>query len=153
MKKIRFALLFLIVLLLPLPGNLESQGAYNTLSHLRWCKNEYACWHEIAHQLDQEGHWISRSDTFGKALQVYVVRELGTGNPSDIALKIITYPGVLNWSEISLFGNVPAELYADLFAWSEGKEGNMPELLRPYYDWGRAEQLEKALYGIMKINP
>lgn len=122
LKKIfLFICIFLLISPLPVPG---MDGAYNKVSGFFWCKNQHACIHEIGHKLDDEDGWISHSDEFESAVELYAGYDIERG--------------ILN-------KNIE-EIYARLFEHSGGVSENMPELLRPFYDWDRAQELiEKVM--------
>lgn len=132
MKK-TFLLAAVVLMLLPLPKTGEN-GAFNTLSGLYWCADERACLHEIGHALDKRAGWISQSQEFADALQMYILT--GSGNDDDV---IILLAYAFNPPD----GREPTkkELYAILFEMADGKEENMPIGLRNFYDWDYAEQI------------
>lgn len=116
-----FALLYVTVVPARLPW---VDGSYNRVSRTIWCRTEYACIHEVGHKIDHESGWISHTSEFLRAVQVYVPYTIESG---------------------FLSRNLE-EIYAELFARSEGVSENMPERLRPFYDWERAAELiEKVM--------
>jgi len=122
MKKI-FTILIVIALFAPVKTP-WADGAYNKVSGFFWCSSELSCYHEIAHKTDDENGWISHSREFENAVELYAGYDIERG--------------VLNKNL--------EEIYARLFAQSGGVSENMPELLRPFYDWERAQELiEKVM--------
>lgn len=132
------------VIPMPIPGK---EGTYNKISGLIWCENERACVHEIGHKLDDEAGWISHSKEFSLTVSAFVWLELSEKDtPHPYVYKIMIFPGVFR-NTPSFFTDDNAELYASLFEWSRGVSENMPELLRPFYDWERAQELIEKLRG------
>lgn len=126
----------------PMPGK---EGNYNKVSGLIWCRTETTCIHEVGHKLDDEADWISHSKEFSLSVSAFVWFELDADNePHPFVYKIMTFPGVFR-NTPSFWTDDNAELYASLFEWAEGKEENMPELLRPFYNWERAAELIKKV--------
>ena len=115
MKKI-ILLLLIAWLLLPVPL-LGQSGTYNTWTGLIWCNRSipWACPHEVAHKVDDSMGFPSRSAEFREAAESI---------------------GLVFW-------NTPVEVYAELYTIAQGKEENMPEALREFYDWELAEKLLK----------
>lgn len=142
MKKqaIILALLFMAFLLFQFIP-IGEKGLYNTWSGVILCHNHNECAHEVAHKIDHEGGWVSHTREFALAVEVFVWSEFSREIPHPFAPKIITLPGVFKWN--GWFSDPQAELYASLFEWSEGKEENMPENFRRFYDWKRATELMK----------
>lgn len=134
----------LILLLAPIPPPGKT-GVYNVWSRTIYCRTESVCLHEVAHKLDHEGGWISRTKEFSLAAEVFLWVEIASDAPHPLAHKIVTMPGLFEWD--GWLTKPQAELYANLLQWSGGVSENMPELLRPYYDWERAAELMKR-YGV-----
>jgi len=142
MKKIPafiLLLMFFIFLSIPFP-NQSDGGGFNSISGLWWCRTDSACIHEIAHRLDWEAGWISNKHEFKEAVITYVLVEAQNGHPSRIATNIMAFRGVYDYNPFRI---TSAELYAYIFEWSGGKEENMPEIFRKFYDWNRALELMK----------
>lgn len=145
MKKIYLCtvlLVFLAWLLLPIP--LPGQGGvYNPITELMWCSYYYGCLHEIGHKLDDDAGWISHTPEFSEAVYLFIGSELiahDTNSQSyKLAHKIILQPGVISWSGRWL--DSQSEIYATIFAFSDGKRENMPYIFREFYNWGEAEVL------------
>lgn len=116
-----FVCSFFLPIPLPLLGYAGYTGMYNTVSGLIWCTSEKSCIHEVAHKLDDEGGWISETPEFERDVELLLGSDLERG----------------------FMNKHIHEIYANLFAMAKGKEENMPELLRPYYDWERAAELMK----------
>ena len=130
-------LLLLILSLLPIPPK-DADGAFNVISGAIWCQNGKACLHEIGHKLDKDSGWISGSEDFKLTISTYIAFEAYQGTPSETALRLIAYPLVYDFNPFRI---THAEIYASLFSWSGGKQENMPDLFRKFYDWDRAAKL------------
>ncbi len=103
---------FIVLALIFLPIPLRGEtGLYNIYSGLIYCQPS-SCVHEVGHKMDDLGGWVSGSDEFKKVV-------------SDMGLDL--------WNE--------KETYAEIFELADGKEENMPEQLREFYDWELAEKL------------
>lgn len=128
----------LIVFLVPFPKD-NQDGAYNVASRLAWCRTDAACTHEVAHALDQQAGWVSSSDEFYKALQMYLYAEIYQKGITELSASIleITYRGE--------GGNAKREIYAFIFEQAQGNSDNVPESLRQFYDWQMAEKLMMKL--------
>ena len=124
----------LIGFLAPLPVD-NQDGAYNVTSRLAWCRTDAACIHEVAHALDQQAGWVSSSDEFYKALQMYLYAEIYSKGITELPASIleITYRGE--------GGNAKREIYAFIFQYANGNPNNVPESLRVFYDWQKAGEL------------
>lgn len=133
MRKIIIVCLVLFLLPFPVDGQ---DGAYNLTSRLAWCRTQGACLHEVGHALDQRGEWISGTDEFYKALQMYLYAEIYTKGITELPAGVleITYRGE------GASRPIKREIYAYLFQYAEGKKENMPESLRGFYDWDAAEK-------------
>jgi len=131
----KLIILCLVVFMLPFPVN-NQDGAYNLTSRLAWCRTQAACLHEVGHALDQRGDWVSASPEFYKALQMYLYAEIYTKGITELPAGImeITYRGDGSSNPIK------REIYAYLFQYAEGRQENMPESLRVFYDWDAAEK-------------
>lgn len=95
---------------------------YNKLSGWYVCQNEEACWHEIAHKIDDEANWISHSEDFYTTVK---------------SLSPSVERGFLN-------KNIE-EIYATLLERSRGDSDAMPEQFRRFYDFDRAHELMQEL--------
>ena len=129
------AALLIVGLCAPIPTT-QQDGVYNMLSRLAYCENRSYCLHEIGHAMDQQAGWVSQSPEFYQALQLYLYTELQkplTQTPAEILA--ITYRGGDGSYSIKM------EIYAYLFQWAQGKPEQMPEALRPFYDWDNAARL------------
>lgn len=114
----------------PHPRFSNETGVYNSFSHLYWCADRESCLHEIGHKLDQEGGWKSQTQEFRSALEIFIRVEAHMPQPDLLMGKIFQY---YNFSA--------EEIYANLFQWADGRQENMPEIFRPFYDWERAQEL------------
>lgn len=141
MKKIIFisvAMIVFILLLVPVPLQ-NDDGLFNTFTGLIWCDNRTACLHEIGHGLDKEAGWISHSEKFEDAVLVYILVELRRQNTIHLSERIVLAPGLL--AGAGYMNDTQSEVYARIFEFSGGREENMPESLREFYDWKRAKML------------
>jgi hypothetical protein len=130
-----FVVILCLIAMALLPFPLKGQGGvYNTYSGLYWCERYDYCLHEIGHKLDQGSGWKSQTQDFRDAIRIFIGVESRLPNPSPFLRRIFEYP---NFTMI--------ELYAQIFALSDGKRENMPEIFRPFYDWQLAEQYLKDL--------
>lgn len=88
----------------------------------------------------------SRTDDFQKELQLYLFVELRKPEIGYIPAAILemTYSG-------NTVSSVKSEIYAYLFAWADGKKENMPENLRPFYNWDMADRLVSLLTDGQKV--
>ena len=86
-----------------------------------WCKKSvlHACPHEVAHYVDEKMGFPSKSGEFLKASKSI---------------------GLTMWS-------APDEVYAELYTIAQGKEENMPEALREFYNWELADKLMEKYDG------
>jgi hypothetical protein len=140
MKRLLYIILVLMAFPFIRPGE---TGAYNQFSRLARCKNHSACIHEVGHALDQQSDWPSQSVEFSQALELYLLYELREDELQSRPVMIL---------EITLRGKdgdepIKQELYAYLFEWAEGRQENMPEPFRPFYDWELAARLLQKLDG------
>jgi len=148
-KRIKyFALVFIVAITLvwllgTVPLN-DEEGLYNPITDLIWCSNESSCLHELGHKLDRHAGWISHSERFGSAVEMYVFIEIYSESPpSRLVHRILSLPGTLRRSGIT--ADPQAEMYATIFELSDGKVENMPEIFREFYDWDRVEIYLKIL--------
>jgi hypothetical protein len=132
--------LLLVILLSPIPVD-GQDGMYNFTSRLAWCRTRPACIHEVAHALDQQAGWVSRSDDFYKTLEWYLFVEIYSRGvtPLSVGILEITYRGD------GASAPIKRELYAYIFLMAEGDPQQMPEAFRPFYDWQRAGQYMQLL--------
>jgi len=155
MKKYVLVILFLIFIL-PIPS-MGDNGSFNTISGIWWCSDSSSCLHEMGHRLDWEANWYSNKPEFRDIVSSYLTAEIKK-SPSDMAgnimvflvadanqngasgttLEIMTYNGTYVYNPTRF---TSAELYANIFAWSDGKAENMPEAFRKFYDFRRADEL------------
>lgn len=150
MKFIKSTSVLLLVILtlwfllpIPLPGQ---AGIYNPVSGLLWCSSHDTCLHEVGHELDDEGGWVSHTEAFSQAVYLFVGSELIAHDVNsksyNMAHAILKTPGVITWRGRWL--DSQSEIYAIIFVYSDGKAENLPPVFRPFYDWDRAEELLKT---------
>jgi len=135
--KIVFATLLAMALLyifLPIPIG-GQRGAYNTITGLYWCSDTYSCNHERGHQMDAQLGWISHSPEWELALSNYVLEMYSEKTPTPytwlIMGRVIEYKGAFH----QLITDEQSELYADIYALSNGRKEEMPDSLEPFYLW------------------
>lgn len=114
--------------LLPFPVRGE-HGAYNSWSRLAWCDRQSACLHEIGHALDQQAGWASQTPEFAEAVQMYVIYGIQAQEPLPVYILAMTYTAPDRQEPTK------AELYANLYAISEGDPAKLPASLRPFFNW------------------
>ncbi|MBN1451122.1 MAG: hypothetical protein JW963_08925 [Anaerolineales bacterium] len=119
MKRILVLTLFLSWLLLPIPSP-GNKGTFNQITGIRWCSDLYSCLHEQAHFIDKSNNWISQSQEFKEALQIYLISELQF-NTDKRAYQV---------AKLAIGGGDVREIYADLYSLFGG---NVPESLREFY--------------------
>jgi len=139
-------IVFIILLFTMLPGIqvfIQGGSFYNeTLSIVR-CKDEFWCWHEIGHLIDDEMGWISMSPDFGKATLTYAIYKIKYEELDDISRSILSTQGVFVYSSsYKAFGwesgsSPQQEVYANIYANVKGDINKIPEILRPFYDTGK----------------
>lgn len=128
-----------LLLILPIPPP-HADGAFNSISGLIWCSDEASCLHEIGHKLDKEAGWISKTDEFGMAIKVFLQWQYQIdGKPSEFVDIIIHSSGLFEFN--GYFDNPQAEIYANIFKYADGKQENIPELFRKFYDWKTGYQI------------
>lgn len=123
--------------MLPIPPSID-RGAFNSISGMIYCPSHYACIHEVGHRLDWEGGWISADEFFMQSVQTYVAQQAYQEKPDEIALRIILFPHLYEWSPFRI---THSEIYASIYQWADGKEKNVPEPLRKFYDFQRGDEL------------
>lgn len=134
-KTSAFIALLCVILILSTPFPLSGQsGVYNTFSGLYWCDDRSACIHEIGHKLDHQNDWISQSEGFSDAVKIFILSESKKEQPSRYLYNIF------RMRDFTM-----AELYAQIFALSDGKQENMPEVFRKFYDWKKAAILMESV--------
>lgn len=141
---ILIALLF-ITLFMVMPGSAE--GSYNTITRQIRCNSEYTCLHEIGHKVDQEGGFISRTDEFKNAVEVYRMTVTYTNGeqwivdfPGIGAPRVECKAGIFSSCFFTGWGGY-AELYAEMLA------RGVPDYFRGFYNWERIEIL-KVKHGL-----
>lgn len=129
------AVVIVIVLVTPIvPAG--SLGAYNSVSGLLVCSGTSNCMHEIGHKLDDEAGWISSSHEFKMAVQMYLYTSLRVESPNILSFRILD-----TFGNRDIFYSQGAETYALIFQEADGKQYNMPEIFRRFYNWNRAVEL------------
>jgi hypothetical protein len=131
----------------PIPPSSQHAGAYQYDSHLMYCRTRSACLHEVGHRLDQIAGFPSQSEEFERALQMYLYVEIRKPVLSEMPVLIME----LTYRSNGEMSETKREIYAYLFAWANGKPENMPDGLRPFYDWDSASRLIKILNDDQQI--
>lgn len=136
---ITLELWFLSTLPLPQKGLL---GRYSHTTGWIWCTTRSSCIHEVGHKLDQRAGWISHSDDYIYAIEIYMLVQ--TGNSPDgswdpeLNEPMHVFSAFFNRSTPN-YVNLE-ELYASMLAEAGGKPDNMPPIFRPFYDWNAADR-------------
>lgn len=123
MKRIILVILAAGLLLpIPKPGQV---GAYNTISRLYYCTDEYSCFHELGHYIDYSNGLISHGTEYREAVALYALTQ------RDAVAYAIAYSA----------GTPIEELYAHLYGVARG---NMPEALQAFYPApnGKAREIQ-----------
>jgi len=141
----KFILTFLLVAIsfvfLLSSFSFTSNGAYNTITKKIWCKTEKACVHEVGHYLDQHYDYPSKEWRFSLAVRMYVTDETRKSASSELAEHIIKFQFQHHPGPNLLMSWPMGELYASIFAFTDGQRENMPAQLQEFYDWELAEKL------------
>ncbi len=113
------------------PGTSSYSLHFRTLD----CNNTIymrGCRHEIGHKMDQDLGMPSQSPEFGNAVQQFLLSDLHQPMPSTLAIALVTYEGVYSRSKNNP-GSPVIEIYAAIYAWSDGDLSKLPESLRVFY--------------------
>ena len=139
-RKMVFATLLataFLYIFLPIPIG-GQRGVYNTITGLYWCSDAESCLHERGHQMDAQLGWISHTSEWEVALSNYVLEMYSEGTPTPytwlIMGRVIEYQGAFH----QLITDEQSELYADIYALSNGNREEMPDTLEPFYLWKNA---------------
>ena len=133
---VAFLLVFLLV-----PFSFTSNGAYNRLTKTIWCKTRVSCVHEVGHYLDQHYDDPSKEWRFSLAVRMYITDETRKSVSSPLAEYIIAFQFQHHPGRNLLMSWPMGELYASIFAFTEGQRENIPAQLQEFYDWELAEKL------------
>lgn len=131
-----FAIPLLLAVLLPVPP--RDGSIYNGISGAMFCNSAGACLHEIAHMIDDEAGYPSRSPEFGGALMVHLAFAFGY-QMDDTAKLILAQDGVLTYNAdyslggVEMWSSPQAELYANIYEMHGGDVAKIPDALRPFY--------------------
>jgi hypothetical protein len=129
-----------------LPGGrvfIQGGNFYNEPLGLIRCGDEFSCWHEVGHLVDDDMEWISKTPEFGKATLTYVVYKIKYEELDDISRSILATQGIFIYSSsYKAFGweagsSPQQEVYANIYANVKGDISKLPEILRPFYDTGK----------------
>lgn len=80
------------------------------------------CRHEIGHKMDDDLGMPSQTNEFVRASQLYVIYQITSLEPSDLAVFMHLYPD-----------KRPHEMYAGIYAYIEGDTSKLPEDLKPFF--------------------
>lgn len=115
----RLALLILFVMFVPNPGH---DGSYKAASNLAYCTSPISCLHEEGHALDFNNGKPSQTEEFKLALALYL-----TTSSYDSMFVQVTY------TMMTTKQDVLEEVYAWIFAYSDGDIEKIPSMLQPFY--------------------
>lgn len=132
--KVLFIIVVLAFLILPIPMP-GTNGVYNSFSNLYWCSDHYSCLHEKAHQMDRNQKQISHSDEWSNALYLYVIVQTRNNEINPFVVAIMSSYLNPRHKFYYVFNDPSAELYANIYALSNGNRSEMPESLAPFYLW------------------
>ena len=136
-----FLLVTISFALLLTPFSFTSNGAYNSLTKTIWCKTRASCVHEVGHYLDQHYDYPSKEWRFSLAVRMYITDETRKSVSSPLAEYIIAFQFQHHPGPNLLMSWPMGELYASIFAFTDGQRENMPAQLQEFYDWELAEKL------------
>ena len=158
MKKTIIVIVILIIIILILFGLSEysarnSVGFYRSLTGTIYCSSRVSCIHEIGHKTDDEHGWISKSYDWQRAVDYYRVKIYyypETRNKISADIEFFYGVGWERFQGTNIFSTGfwdgwggYTELYAYILELSDGKQENIPEELREFYDWDRINELMK----------
>lgn len=136
MKKLMWiyavVLLAFVLLPVPMPG---ATGVYNSITNLYWCNNDASCLHEKAHQMDRTQGWISHSKEWSDTLHLYVIVQSRSNEADPYVVAILSSFLDYHHKFYYLFNDSNKELYANIYALSNGNKAEMPDSLEPFYLW------------------
>lgn len=131
--KFRFAIMFLTILATMVFMKINTMSFYVYDLGITNCTNEYSCLHESGHKLDDELGNISRSEAFANAVRLYILV-----HDDELALKIVMFDGLINYSEqyysgTERFSSPIQELYAEIYVWHDGNISKIPKEFQKFY--------------------
>lgn len=118
---------------------IPTTSSYSFLIGVLDCNNLnplMGCRHEIGHRMDHDLGVPSESYEFGNALQIYMLAEFNKDAPSELAEFLIIYPGV--FVHVNSPASTAKEVYAAIYAWSDGDLSKIPDTLRRFYSSDRS---------------
>ena len=136
-----FVLMLLIILLFILYVTYHNaDGVYFSNTNFIYCKNEYACFHEIGHLLDYKKNNISLTTEFDEAINEYFYRmvfEIYYDNATIFDIKTYGELQILyernNYNHgLSVFV-ANSEIYATIYAKYNGVTDDMPIEFQRFY--------------------
>lgn len=117
--------------MLPIPSS-PYNGAYQPLTNSLYCPSSALCYHEIAHMMDAEMGYPSRTETYAQTLRFILYSEL-YGSITPTAGYILYAPGLISYSRSATASSSQEELYAMYYSYHYGDTHTMHTLLQPYY--------------------
>lgn len=125
------------------PGS-RNQNYYDLSTGQIVCQLQSDCLHEFGHKIDFQNNWISKSPAWKKSIDIYrsVVWQSIQGRDF-MSERIVFFPGI-GASRIPDFNPVNTsfweggwggytELYAEIYAWSDGDVSKIPPSLQSFY--------------------
>lgn len=117
--------------LLPIPSS-RYHGAYQPSTNSLYCPSSALCLHEIAHMMDREMGYPSRTEDYAQALRFILYTELYR-HIEGTAGYILYAPGVISYSRSATASSSQEELYAMYYSYHYGQLNTMHPLLRSFY--------------------
>ena len=139
MKKIMILGLFVFISLFMTASGGEGYGQilgyYAPDFDYIYAVNEAVCMHEVAHKMDYEAGWVSKTSEWRWAVNKSMKENMDT---ESIDRTILFYIHDLT------------ELYADIYKECYAHDFCIPEQLRPFYNFEYGDQLirERCVYGL-----
>jgi len=104
-------------------------GFYEPITNILYCNDELFCWHEWGHKLDDERGWVSDSNEFREALEVYTKSYHGQKVKELIDWKATVDQRI----KLYMFFSYYKEMYATIYQVYGGNVDWMPEYLQEFY--------------------
>lgn len=110
-------------------------GIYLEGLDVMYCTTASVCYHEIAHKMDRDLGYPSRSHEWSDALRLVVVTEARLPAISTTAGMILWQPGMLEYDNVgATYGSsAQQELYANLYQQANGVIEDIHPILQPFY--------------------
>ena len=107
----------------------RSDGFYEPITNMLYCRSEFLCWHEQGHKIDDEHGWISSSAEFKQAFEKYSK----TYNGNRIKEYLDWYFNVSLYHKVCSKISYYQEAYAEIYQIHGGRIEWMPEYLQEFY--------------------